>query len=70
MTTNLKRSVTGALCVSLAVSAVALAEDENLLTRGRASAPGWIHDDLEAAYAQARSTGKPLLIQSRHRLPQ
>ena len=65
MTTNLKHPFTGALYLSLAWSAVTLAVDENLATRGRASPSGWIHDDLETAYAQARTTGKPLLVSFR-----
>ncbi len=40
-----------------------LAQDEGAMPFDRASAVGdWIHEDIEAGYAAALESGKPLLV--------
>ena len=46
------------LCLSLICCATALAQDAGELDR----AADWIQDDIEAGYAKAKATGKPLLV--------
>ena len=47
------------LCLSVLGAAATLAQDDAPL----GGDPGeWIHEDIEAGYAQAKATGKPLLV--------
>lgn len=48
-----------AVCVSLAWGAATLAEDEE---PSDGSPSTWISEDIDKAYAQAKETGKPLLV--------
>ena len=48
-------------CVAL--SAIALADEGDLKEElGDDVEPTWIYDDVEAGYAKAKETGKPLLV--------
>ena len=50
--------------VSLAAGAVSLADDEgpDPWQGPGSNSDDWIYDDIDAAYAQAQETGKPILV--------
>ena len=53
------------ICLVLVIAGALLAnERERKLAEDRKVAVenGWIYDDLKAAYAKARETGKPMLV--------
>lgn len=50
-----------AACTGVFAGAWALAEEPAPPAAAEA-ADGWIHDDIDAAYAVARTSGKPLLV--------
>ena len=53
-----RRWAWGISVVAALGTAVALAQDVPMPDDG----PGWIYEDIEAGYAKAKETGKPLLV--------
>ena len=51
----------GALCLAFLLCADSPADDE-LAPTWEAAPESWIQEDIEAGYAEAKKTGKPLLV--------
>ncbi len=57
--TILTRTTVAGSTIALALGAASFAQDPQA---GAANEPGWIRGDIEAGYALAQATGKPLLV--------
>ena len=63
---SLPIALTGFVCTALAANvSIAQSYDELKKAIGDAVSDGWIYEDIDAGYAQAKRTGKPLLVSFR-----
>ena len=59
-------TLTGFVCTALLANvSVAQQFDELKKVLGDTLSDGWIYEDIDAGYAKAKSTGKPLLVSFR-----